>query len=60
MQVSCQPDGTGILISLESKDPAQLEEAVSLLQEQLPAGIVAAVQHDTASYTPDANAAGGP
>ena len=51
MQVSSEADGPGILLSLESKDKLRLEEAVAMLQNELPKGIVAETQHDTTSFS---------
>ena len=48
--MSGEADGSGILLSLQSKDKAQLEEAVRVLQQELPEGIVASTQQNPTSF----------
>ena len=61
VQMTEQKDGSGVLLSLESKDLEHLQSAQALLVKNLPADAQAiSIQYDSPSFaraaSPDANA----
>ncbi len=51
MQMTKQKDGTGILLSLESKDLKQLQSAQQLLVDTLPKDVQAtSIEYDAPSF----------
>ncbi len=49
MQIEGQRDGTGIILSLESKDLGQLEAARTALITELPPGAILGEQRDSST-----------